>query len=205
MVRTQLAGRGIGDHRVLEAMRRVARHRFVPDVPLERAYGDPPLSIGNGQTMSQPWIVARMSELLVVAEGQSVLEVGTGSGYQAAVLAEMGARVLTLERDPVLAERSRRRLAALMPEAPIEVRVGDGTLGAADRAPWARILVTAGAPPEPPPALLEQLADPGRMVIPLGERGCERLSVVVREGGRESRVSDVACRFVPLIGEGGWG
>ena len=207
MIRQQLEARGIADRRVLEAMRRVERHRFVSERPPAEAYADRALPIPSGQTISQPYIVARMTELLDVEPNLRVLEVGTGSGYQAAVLLEMGASLVTIERHEDLAETARSRLEKLYPDADVTVVVGDGTLGHAAGGPYDRILVTAGAPPELPPAYAEQLkATPGgRIVLPLGRRDAQALTVFIRgSDGELSREEYEPCRFVPLVGEHGW-
>jgi len=204
MVREQIAGRGIGDRRVLEAMRRVPRHRFVPRQPMEEAYADRALPTASGQTISQPYMVARMTELLAVEPGQKVLEVGTGSGYQAAVLLELGARLTTIERFEALAGPAEAWLRELYPDAELRVVVGDGSLGCPDAAPYDRILATCGAP-DLPDAYRQQLADPGRIVIPTGERGDQILMVYELADGQWTSTHDIGCRFVPLVGEQGWG
>jgi protein-L-isoaspartate(D-aspartate) O-methyltransferase len=204
MVERQLRQRGIADERVLAAMTAVPREAFV-DPGMERlAYADEALPIASGQTISQPWIVARMTELLGVGPGDRVLEVGTGSGYQAAVLAAMGCGVTTIERHPELAEAARVRLVTLGYGAAVEVRVGDGSVGAPDGAPWRGILVAAAAPAIPD-ALREQL-DPsgGRLVLPVGPRERQDLIVVIRNGNEWVERNDGAVAFVPLVGEGGW-
>lgn len=201
MVEEQIRARGIRDEAVLEAMRRVPRHRFVPEDLAESAYRDHPLPIGHGQTISQPYVVAFMSEAAEVRPGDRVLEVGTGSGYQAAVLAEMGAEVFTIEILPPLAERARRALEQCGYRN-VHVRVGDGFRGWPEKAPFDAIVVTA-APKEIPPPLLEQLAVGGRLVIPVGER--KQHIVRVRrtpEGLERERLLPV--RFVPMTGEAQW-
>ncbi len=203
MVRAQLERRGIRDKRVLEAMATIPREVFVPEAPARVAYDDRALPIERGQTISQPYIVARMTELLGVQEGDRVLEIGTGSGYQAAVLARLGARVVTIERHETLARGAIEHLADLAVEN-VEVRVGDGSRGDPDGAPWDGIIVTAAAP-EIPAALREQLAIGGRLVIPVGARWEQELIVVERRSQTEWRErSDGAVVFVPLVGEGGW-
>jgi protein-L-isoaspartate(D-aspartate) O-methyltransferase len=198
MVRSQIEARGIGDERVLTALRRVPRHRFVPANQRDSAYADRPLPIGHGQTISQPYIVALMSDLAKIAPGDSVLEIGTGSGYQAAVLAEMGAKVRTIEIVAPLAERSRTLLRELGYEG-VEVRTGDGYRGWPEKAPFDAIVVTA-APPGIPEPLKQQLAVGGRLVVPVGTR-LQELMVLTRtpQGFREQRVLPV--RFVPMTGE----
>ena len=194
MVRRQLSSRGIHDERVLAAMAEVPRELFVPSDLRRRAYRDGALRIGEGQTISQPWIVACMAQALELRGGESVLEVGTGSGYAAAVLSRLCAEVITIERFPSLAGAARERLAELGYDN-VEVRQGDGTLGAPDRAPFEGISVTASAADEPPPALLDQLAPGGSLVCPVDRLGREVL-VRLRDGVEESLAS---VRFVPLI------
>jgi protein-L-isoaspartate(D-aspartate) O-methyltransferase len=199
----EVARNGVRDPRALAAIAAVPRERFVDAADVERAYEDRPLSIGAGQTISQPTMVARTTELAQLGPGARVLEIGTGSGYQAAVMAATGARVLSVERIPSLAARARAALDAAGFEG-VEVRVGDGTLGAPDAAPFDAIVVTAGAPAVPP-ALVAQLAPGGRLVIPVGDRALQHLRVVVRQADgslREERHD--ACVYVPLIGAEGW-
>jgi protein-L-isoaspartate(D-aspartate) O-methyltransferase len=205
MVATQLVLRGIADERVLDAMRIVRRHRFVqPDV-VEQAYRDSPLPIMCDQTISQPYIVALMTEALQVAPGMRVLEIGTGSGYQAAVLAALGASVWTVERHAALAERAARVLAAEGLADRVALRVGDGFAGWPEAAPFDRIIVTA-APEAVPPTLLAQLRPGGRLVIPVGI-GEQSLQVLVKdEAGRVHVERGIAVRFVPMLpGLGGDG
>jgi len=204
MVATQLRGRGIHDERVLAAMSAVPRELFVPEAERGAAYADGPLPIGGGQTISQPYIVARMTELVAVVEGSRVLDVGTGSGYQAAVLAELGCRVMSIERDPALATGAAARLTTLGYGDRVEVRTGDGSLGEPQGAPWDGILVGAAAPAIPDP-LREQLGEGCRLVIPVGSREEQRLLVVIRHGSEWTERSDGPCVFVPLIGEAGFG
>ena len=203
MVTDQLRGRGVRDERVLAAMAAVPRDAFVLDRDRDLAYRDGPLSIGAGQTISQPYMVARMTELLRVTAGERVLEIGTGSGYQAAVLAEVGCRVTSIEREPGLAEDAADRLAALGYADRVEVRTGDGSLGAPDGAPWDGIVVAAAAP-SVPDALRDQLGEGRRLVIPVGSRSLQDLRVVERHGDEWLEHSDGPCVFVPLIGGGGW-
>ena len=195
MVEHQLRGRGIDDERVLAAMGEVPRELFVPEQVRESAYADGALPIGHGQTISQPWIVAFMAQMLGLQGDEKVLEVGTGSGYGAAVLSRLCAHVVTVERHDELAEAARAVLGRLRYRN-VEVRTGDGVEGVADRAPYDGISVTATAKGGPPPALLEQLAEHAPLVIPIRRRGREHL-VRIRDG-REEALAPV--RFVPLIG-----
>jgi len=198
----QVAARGVADARVLEAMRRVPRHRFVDDALQDQAYGDYPLPIGDGQTISQPFIVGRMTELLALGGREKVLEIGTGCGYQAAVLAELAARVCTVERLPRLAARARQTLEALG-YSNVWVRTANGTFGWPDEAPFDRILVAAGGPEVPPP-LFEQLAEGGRMVMPVGSADAQTLSVIEKRSGEMRVTQDSGCVFVKLIGKYAW-
>ncbi len=202
MVEAQVIARGVTDARVIDAMRRVPRHVFVDEALRDRAYGDHPLPIGEGQTISQPYIVGHMTELLRLEGREKVLEVGTGSGYQAAVLSELAARVCTIERIPRLASRARETLEALGIRN-VWVRAGNGTLGWPDQAPFDRILVTAGGPVVPPP-LFEQLAEGGRMVIPVGEVANQTLQVVEKVQGTMRVTPDAECVFVKLVGKYAW-
>src|SRR4051812_30595880 len=203
MVDEQLRGRGIKDERVLAAMTAVPREEFVPEDERAAAFEDGPLPIGAGQTISQPWIVARMTELLEVGTADRVLDIGGGSGYQAAVLAELGCRVTSIEREPDLATQGRERLERLGYGDRVDVRVGDGTLGLPDHAPWDAIVVAAGAPAVPAP-LREQLGEGRRLVIPVGSRTEQQLLVVERRGREWRERSEGPCVFVPLIGAEGW-
>ena len=199
MVAEQLRARDIVDRRVLEAMERVPRELFVPEDLRHRAHEDAALPIGAGQTISQPYMVARIAEALALAGNEHVLDVGTGSGYQAAVLAELAAEVDTIERIPELAEQARANLAAAGYER-VNVHVGDGSLGLPERAPFDAIAVAAAAP-EVPPALYEQLHPRGRLVIPVGGRHGQRLELVIKSPEGPAVVRSVPCRFVPLVSE----
>ncbi|HEX5467530.1 MAG TPA: protein-L-isoaspartate(D-aspartate) O-methyltransferase [Gaiellaceae bacterium] len=202
MVAEQLAGRGIADERVLAAMGRVPRELFVDESDRARAYRDMPLRIGHGQTISQPYMVAIICQVAEVSEGDRVLDIGTGSGYQAAVLAELGADVHTVERIPELAERARAALTAAG-FGGVEVHVGDGSLGLPEHAPYDAIVVAAAAPALPE-SLYEQLRLRGRLVVPVGDADGQRLEVVVRSPEGPAVVRSVPCRFVPLVGEEGF-
>jgi protein-L-isoaspartate(D-aspartate) O-methyltransferase len=202
MVERQLRRRGITDERVLAAMGRVPRELFVPENVRAYAYEDGALPIGHGQTISQPFIVGTICALLELSGDERVLDVGTGSGYQAAVLAELAAEVVTIERVPELAERARRALSQAGHEN-VVVLVGDGSLGAPEHAPFDAIAVAAAAPAIPP-ALYEQLTQGGRLVLPRGSRWGQELVLVVKtEDGPVERAS-VPCRFVPLVGVEGF-
>jgi protein-L-isoaspartate(D-aspartate) O-methyltransferase len=203
MVRRQIERRGIRDPRLLEAMRSIPRHLFVPAGEVERAYNDGPLQIGSGQTISQPYIVAVMTDLLELKGEETVLEVGTGSGYQAAVLGKMARSVHTVERYAGLARQAEAVLRRIGLTG-VEVHVGDGSLGWQQGAPYDGILVTAAAP-SVPRALLEQLADGGRLVIPVGGRDGQDLQRWQRVGERFEQESIFPVVFVPLRGESGWG
>jgi protein-L-isoaspartate(D-aspartate) O-methyltransferase len=202
MVEDQLIRRGITDERVIAAMERVPRHLFIQEAMRERAYGDHPLPIGEDQTISQPYIVGLMTSLLALRGREKVLEVGTGSGYQTAVLAELARRVCSIERLPGLAMRARARLEALG-YANVWVRVGNGTLGWPDEAPFDRILVAAGGPAVPPP-LFEQLADGGLMVLPVGDATGQTLTLVENDGGQMRKRACGDCSFVRLVGKYAW-
>ncbi len=202
MVDEQIRERGVGSPRVLEALLTVPRHKFVPEESVSAAYADQPLPIGEGQTISQPFMVAVMTEALELTESERVLEVGTGSGYQAAVLSLMAREVFTVESNASLAIAARRRLARLG-YTNVHVHAGDGTLGLPELAPFDAIVVTAAAPKIPPP-LVEQLAEGGRLVIPVGQVEHQELLQVRKTGGQmTSRVLHY-CRFVPLVGRHGW-
>ena len=202
MVRHQLLGRDIVDERVLAAMRAVPRELFVPPEQRTRAYDDAALPIGSGQTISQPYMVARICELLALHGDERVLDVGTGSGYQAAVLAELADEVHTIERMPELADRARETLADAGYDR-VRVHVGDGTLGLPEHAPYAGIAVAAAAP-QLARALYEQLEPRGRLVVPVGRRRGQLLQVVVRSPEGPAVLRSVPCRFVPLVGEEGF-
>jgi protein-L-isoaspartate(D-aspartate) O-methyltransferase len=203
MVERQLRRRGIRDERVLAAMEEIPRELFLAPEWRIRAYDDGPVSIGHDQTISQPYMIALMAQCLELGGRETVLEVGAGSGYHAAVLGALAARVITIELIPELAEQARRNLEAAGRGFNVEVICGDGSLGCPDRAPYDAISVAAGAP-DVPPALVEQLKDPGRLVIPVGDRGEQRLRVITKQDGALSTRMDAACRFVPLRGGMGW-
>jgi protein-L-isoaspartate(D-aspartate) O-methyltransferase len=202
MVERQLRGRDVVDERVLAAMERVPRELFVPAELRRRAYDDAALPIGGGQTISQPYMVARICEALALTGRERVLDVGAGSGYQAAVLAELANEVDTIERIPELAEAARANLAAAGYER-VRVHLGDGTRGLPERAPFDAIAVAAAAP-ELPRSLYEQLEPLGRLVVPVGKQGIQRLEVVVRSPEGPAVVRSVPCRFVPLVGDEGF-
>jgi protein-L-isoaspartate(D-aspartate) O-methyltransferase len=202
MVSTQIDARGIHDYRVLEAMRKVPRHLFVGEALQDQAYGDFPLPIGEGQTISQPYIVAEMTQALELTKDDRVLEIGTGSGYQTAILAELAFRVYTIERLRELFIRARKLLDQLGYHNVI-AKCSDGTLGWPDESPFDAIIVTAGAP-EVPEKLIQQLTIRGRMVIPVGDRFSQTLLRIRRD---EDGIQDTnlgGCRFVKLVGEHGW-
>jgi protein-L-isoaspartate(D-aspartate) O-methyltransferase len=203
MVERQLRRRGITDGRVLAAMTRVPRELFVPERLSARAYDDGALPIGRGQTISQPFVVATICSLLALEGHERVLDVGTGSGYQAAVLAELAAEVVTIERIAALADEARARLATAG-YANVDVHVGDGSLGVPERAPFGGIAVAAAAPTVPP-ALYAQLAEGGRLVLPRGSRWGQELLLVERGPDRPIERTSIPCRFVPLLGDEGFG
>jgi protein-L-isoaspartate(D-aspartate) O-methyltransferase len=203
MVERQLRGRGVADERVLAAMGRVPRELFVPESLQAFAYSDDALPIGERQTISQPFVVATICSLLALQGDERILDVGTGSGYQAAVLAELAAEVVTIERIPALAHLAREALAAAGCTN-VEVRIGDGSLGVPERAPYDGIAVAAAAPGVPP-ALYEQLAEGGRLVVPRGTLGHQELVVVVRRPEGPVERAALPVRFVPLVGDEGFG
>lgn len=202
MVTEQLVPGGIRDQRVLDAMMNVARHEFVNQGMANQAYEDRPLQIGMGQTISQPLMVALMTEALCLTGNEKILEIGTGSGYQAAILAELAKDVYTIERIDTLSIRARRILHKLL-YTNIHFRIGDGTLGWPEEAPFDGIVVTAGSP-EVQKTYLSQLADGGRLVIPVGGETMQELLVIRKVGDRFETRSVTGCRFVKLIGEYGW-
>ncbi|HBT82159.1 MAG: protein-L-isoaspartate O-methyltransferase [Desulfuromonadales bacterium GWD2_61_12] len=204
MVERQVIARGVTDPQVIAAMLEVPRHLFIEEALRAQAYGDAPLPIGQRQTISQPYMVASMTEALCLRRHDQVLEIGTGSGYQSAILAKIVRRVLTIERIPELARQARRVLDATGC-GNVQIRVGDGTLGWPEEAPFDAIIVTAGAPTIPD-EYRRQLAIGGRLVIPVGDRSSQMLLRVVRTGEANYREESLlGCRFVPLIGEHGWG
>lgn len=202
MVERQLVPRGITDRRVLEAFLKVPRHLFVQPALEHRAYDDNPLPIGQGQTISQPLMVALMTQALKLSGTERVLEIGTGSGYQAAILAELASQVFTVERIENLARQARQVLDNLRYHN-IAIKVGDGTLGWAEHAPYDRIIVTAGAP-RVPKAYCEQLAEGGIIVIPVGDSYIQSLQVIEKKEGRQICSDQGGCTFVPLLGKYGW-
>lgn len=202
MVERQLVARGISDDRVLDVMGRIPRHLFVDESISYRAYDDCALPIGEGQTISQPYMVAVMTELLMPEDGLRVLEIGTGSGYQAAVLAELGCEVFSVERSSLLNERAERVLKKLGYKN-IHLFVGDGSKGLPEYAPFDRIIITAASPDVPKP-LIDQLSDGGILVAPVGGRFSQQLHRIVKHGNDLERGLFTPCVFVPLIGEYGW-
>lgn len=202
MVEQQIRRRGIGSARVLEAMRRVPRHEFVPADMQESAYEDRPLPIGEGQTISQPYMVASMTAALELEGAERVLEIGTGSGYQAAVLSCLAAEVFTIEVRAPLASAARERLERLG-FANVHVHCGDGSLGLEECAPFDAILVSAAAPTVPAP-LLDQLAEGGRLAIPVGWEEHQEFRILHKAAGQITSRAVEECRFVPLIGRHGW-
>ncbi|NPA95336.1 MAG: protein-L-isoaspartate(D-aspartate) O-methyltransferase [Thermodesulfobacteria bacterium] len=202
MVENQIAARGIRDKRVLEAMKKVPRHLFVDEALWDQAYGDFPLPIGRGQTISQPYIVARMTEELGLKGDEKVLEIGTGSGYQTAILAELARQVFSVERIADLLQRARQTLDRLGYHN-VMIKLDDGTWGWKEHAPYDAILVTAGSPVIPTP-LLDQLKDPGVMVVPVGDEYSQTLTKVTKRDGKIDTEYLEGVRFVKLIGDHGW-
>lgn len=202
MVEEQLIPRGISDPSVLNALKKVERHKFVPMEYSDNAYDDHPLPIGSGQTISQPYIVALMTESLRLTGKENVLEIGTGSGYQAAILAELSAKVYSVERISVLAGRAAKKLSELGYNN-IEIKVGDGSLGWEEHMPYDAIMVTASCP-DRPRALLNQLAEKGRLVAPIGGAFGQILTIFTKYGDSFSSREICGCIFVPLIGEEGF-
>ena len=202
MVEEQFKARGITDARVLQAFLTVPRHQFVPPEAQDHAYADHPLPIGSGQTVSQPYIVALMTQLLRLHGHERVLEIGTGSGYQLAILGELALEVYSVERHPELAEAAAQRLERLG-YLNVHVTTGDGSLGWSAHAPYEGMAVTAAAS-RVPPALVEQLAEEGRLVIPLGSQQSQTLTLIERHQGAVQTRAIAACVFVPLIGHEGW-
>jgi protein-L-isoaspartate(D-aspartate) O-methyltransferase len=203
MVEAQLRRRGIRDERVLQAMREIPREEFVPPESRLMAYQDEPILIGRGQTISQPYMTALMAESLALAGTETVLEVGAGSGYAAAVLGTLASRVVSVEIIPALAQLAGENLRRTGRDTNVTVVCGDGSMGYPEAAPFDAIPVAAGAP-EIPSTLLEQLKDPGRLVIPVGDYGDQELRVVSKLHGRIDYRVAVLCRFVPLRGGEGW-
>ena len=202
MVDLQIASRGVKDDRVLAAMRSVPRHLFVPISFREAAYNDCPLPIGRGQTISQPYIVAVMTELLQLTPGDRVLEIGGGSGYQAAILGTLAREVISIERIPDVAEMAKENLSGAGITS-VTIVIGDGTLGYPAKAPYDAILITAAAPDLPPP-LIDQLAEGGRLVAPVGSRDLQELVRCTKKEGAVTREYFGGVVFVPLLGEYGW-
>lgn len=202
MVERQLRGHGVTDERVLRVMTEVPRHHYLPGERWLEAYVPRAVQIGHGQTMSQPYMVATMTQLLELTGDEFVLEIGTGSGYQAAVLAHLAAGVVSVERIPELALAAGRALREAGHDN-VAVLAADGSTAIPMRANFDRILVTAGAP-EIPAGLLEHLADPGRLICPVGDRDLQELWILEREGGVDRLHKSTPCRFVPLVGRGGW-
>lgn len=203
MVDTQIVPRGIKDPRVLAAMRKIPRHLFLDEALWPQAYDDHPLPIGEKQTISQPYIVALMTEALRLTGKEKVLEIGSGSGYQTAILAELAEQVYTIERIPAIAKRARKTFDQLQYKN-IVITIGDGSSGWKEHSPYDGIIVTAASPDTPKP-LLEQLATGGRLVIPIGNEFTQELMVYEKENGKEFKEENYGgCRFVKLVGEHGW-
>lgn len=202
MIDSQLLPRGIRDTRLIDAMRRVPRHLFMDESLWYKAYDDMALPVGEGQTISQPYMVAVMTELLGLSGSEKTLEIGTGSGYQAAILAELSSEVYSIERIKSLSEKAGKTLESLG-YVNIHLKVGDGTLGWPEAAPFDRILITAGAP-EIPQTLIEQLSEGGTIIAPVGDRFSQQLMKVTKQKGRLSKEYQTPCVFVPLVGKFGW-
>ena len=202
MVDTQIISRGVNDARVIAAMRKVPRHLFMDESSWYKAYDDMALPVGEGQTISQPYMVAVMTELLGLGGDEKVLEIGTGSGYQAAVLAELSRELYTIERIQSLSDRAREVIAELGYDN-IHMKVGDGTLGWPEAAPFDRILITAAAPVVPEP-LVDQLSEGGILVAPVGDRFSQQLVRLLKQKGNLLKEYQTPCVFVPLVGEHGW-
>ena len=202
MVSEQLQGRGIKDQRILRAMEIVPRHAFVPEALVTQAYQDHPLNIGYRQTISQPYIVGVMTEALRLSEGEKVLEIGTGCGYQTAVLCELRAKVFSIERIPELSNRARKTLYSIGYDN-FHLRIGDGSQGWPEEAPFDAILITAASPQWPQP-LMDQLGEGGRMVIPVGSADFQELYLGIKQKGKIIKKKLTDCRFVKLLGEHGW-
>jgi protein-L-isoaspartate(D-aspartate) O-methyltransferase len=202
MVASQLIPRGIKDKRVLDAMRKIPRHIFIGGSLQDKAYDDSALPIGENQTISQPYMVAIMTEMLELKGNEKVLEIGTGSGYQTAILAELAREVFTIERIETLAKNAEEKLLSLGYNN-IHVKADDGTSGWEEKAPFDRILITAGAPHVPKP-LIDQLADNGIIIIPVGDRFVQRLLIIKKSEDKLIEEHHIPCVFVPLIGEYGW-
>jgi len=202
MVETQISRRGVRDSRVLAALETTPRHLFVADAWKAEAYEDHPIGIDCGQTISQPYMVAVMTEMLCLHPQAVVLEIGTGSGYQTAILAQLSRRVVSVERHAILADKAQRLLAELGYDN-VRVIVGDGTLGFPEEGPYDGILVTAGTP-DTPQALQDQLAEGGRLVAPVGNTHLQNLVTITCHAGQFTREWGMACRFVPLVGRQGW-
>jgi len=202
MIDTQLKSRGILSSDVLRAMFKVPREKFLNSEYIDAAYNDGPLSIGSGQTISQPYMVAMMTEALMLKKSDKVLEIGTGSGYQSAVLQEIAAHIFSVERISLLAEHALKVLASLG-YADIAIKVGDGTLGWSEQSPFDAIIVTSGSP-SVPETLMTQLSDGGRMIIPVGSRSHQRIIRIIRSGDNYNKEEMLSCIFVPLIGKYGW-
>ena len=202
MVEEQLIPRGIENPAVLDAFRKVPRHEFVPEMMRDTAYGDYPVPIGNSQTISQPYMVAVMTEELKLKGGERVLEIGTGSGYQAAILSEIASDVYSIERFQELADKAKGTLSRLGYKN-VHIKTGDGTIGWKEEAPFDGIIVTAGAPGIPQ-SLVDQLKDNGRLVIPVGSQWSQVLTIVEKAGKMVHQTQMFGCVFVPLVGKEGW-